>query len=281
MPNANVNIKKCAAIITKTAPGFRPEIAIILGSGLGAISDQIQNPKIIDYKELPGFYVTDLAGHSKRLHLGMLKGLPVVCLEGRTHFYEGEGATASLKTIIRTLKTIGCKLLLTTNAVGSLRIEDGPGNLMVIEDHINFTMQNPLIGPNDDEFGERFVSMDNAYDYELRQQLLAIAEKLKIPLKSGVYIANSGPTFETHAEIKMYQLLGGDAVGMSTVPETIIARHCGLKVASVAAITNLGAGLSKEILSHDGTLRGAKLATDHLIKLFLGLIEELAKSKNI
>ena len=275
MPTVNANIKKCAAIIAKRAPGFKPKIGVMLGSGFGAISDQIQNAVVIDYKDLPGFYVTSLEGHSKRMHLGMLKGVPVVCLEGRTHYYEGEGSTESIRTIIRTLKTIGCEMLLSTNAVGSLLVERGPGNLMVIEDHINFTLQNPLTGPNDDEFGDRFVSMDNAYDAESRQKLLAIAKKSNIPLQSGVYVATSGPTFETHAEIRMYKMLGAHAVGMSTVPETIVARHSGLKVASICAITNLGAGLSKEILSHEGTLRGAKLATDHLIKLFLAFIEEM------
>jgi xanthosine phosphorylase len=269
----NANIEKCAAIIAEKAPGFKPKIAIILGSGLGAVSDQIQNAVTIDYKDLPGFYVTGLEGHAKKMYLGMLKGVPVVCLEGRTHYYEGEGSTESIRIIIRTLKTLGCEILLTTNAVGSLRPENGPGNLMVVEDHINFTFQNPLTGPNNDKYGSRFVSMDNAYDAELRTQLLAIAKKLEIPLGSGVYVATSGPTFETHAEIRMYQGMGAHAVGMSTVPETIVARHCGLKVATVCAITNMGAGLSTEILSHEGTLRGAKLATDNLVKLFLGFVE--------
>ncbi len=278
MPHTNESVKKCVATIHKAAPGFKPKIGIILGSGLGAISDQIKNATIIDYKDLEGFYVSSLEGHSKRIHLGTLKGVPVACLEGRTHFYEGYGSTDSLRIIIRTLRKLGCEILLTTNAVGSLRVEHGPGNLMVIEDHINFTFQNPLIGPNDEEFGERFVSMDNAYDSELRTNLLSIAKKLNIPMSSGVYVATSGPTFETHAEIRMYKMMGGHAVGMSTVPETILARHCGLKVASVCAITNLGAGLSTEVLSHEGTLRGAKLATDHLIKLFLAFVEGMAKN---
>jgi xanthosine phosphorylase len=272
MPTTNANIKKCAAIIAKRAPGFQPKFAVMLGSGLGAVSDQIKDAVIIDYKDLPGFYVTSLEGHSKKMHLGMLKGVPIVCLEGRTHYYEGDGATESIRIIIRTLKTLGCEILLSTNAVGSLRLEHSPGNLMVIEDHINFTFQNPLIGPDDDEYGDRFVSMDNAYDDGLRQNLLNVAKKLNIPLSSGVFVATSGSTFESHAEIRMYKMLGGHAVGMSTVPETIVARHCGLKVASVCAITNMGAGLSKEVLSHEGTLRGAKLATDNLVKLFLEFI---------
>lgn len=278
MPEASSNIKKCVAIIKQTMPNFKPKVAIILGSGLGAVAEQIENAKQIDYKNLPGFYVTDIVGHSKKMHLGILKGIPVVCLEGRTHLYEGVAkGIESIKTIIRTLKIIGCEILLTTNAVGSLRVEQGPGNLMVIEDHINFTFQNPLMGPNDDEFGERFVSMDNAYDKNLQQKILEIAKKLNIPISSGVFVATCGPSFETHAEIRMYKMLGGHAVGMSTVPETIVARHCGLKVASVSAITNLGAGLSETIVNHEATLNGAKIATEHLAKLFLAAIPEIAK----
>lgn len=272
------NINKCVEIIKQKMPDFAPKIGIILGSGLGAISDQIERKISIDYRELPGFYVTSISGHSKKMHLGWLRGVPVVCLEGRTHLYEGEGAIASIRTIIRTLKTIGCEILLTTNAAGSLVVEHGPGSLMVIEDHINFTFQNPLMGPNDDVFGERFVSMDNAYDFELRQKLSSIAKDLNIFLSSGIYLATSGPTFETPAEIRMYKMLGAHAIAMSTVPDTIIARHCGLKVVSVCAITNLAAGLSDEVLSHEGTLRGAKLATDNLLRLFLDFISLMRSS---
>jgi xanthosine phosphorylase len=257
-----------AAVIQKHLPNFKPKLGLILGSGLGAISAQIENATKINYSELPGFSVTNVEGHAKTLHLGILHGVPVACLEGRTHYYEGEGSIESIRTIIRTLKLIGCDTLLTTNAVGSLRPEVGPGNLMLISDHINFMCMNPLIGPNADEFGNRFISMDNAYDEKLREEMIAIAKKENIPLTTGIYLATSGPTFESHAEIRAYKLLGADAVGMSTVPETIVARHCGMKVVSVCAITNLAAGLSSEILSHEGTLRGAKMATDYLIKLF-------------
>lgn len=275
MPNINASVKKCVSTIKEMAPDFKPKIGVILGSGLGTIAQQINNPTIIDYKNLDGFYLSALDGHSKRMHLGSLRGVPVVCLEGRTHLYEGQNAVDSLKIMIRTLKMLGCEILLTTNAVGSLRLEHGPGHLMIIEDHINFTFHNPLIGANDPEFGDRFVSMDNAYDIDLRNKLLALAEKLAIPHFAGVYVATLGPTFESHAEIRASKMMGGDAVGMSTVPETILARHCGLKVASICAITNLGAGLSSETLSHEGTLRGAKLAAEHIIKLFLAFIEEL------
>lgn len=268
------NVAKCVEVIKKRAPGFTPKIGMILGSGLGAVSAQIQNPISIPYSELPKFSITNVAGHGKKLHLGMLRGTPVACLEGRTHFYEGDDAVHSLKTMIRTLKTIGCNVLLTTNAVGSLRLDQGPGSLMLIEDHINFMSKNPLTGPNDDDFGDRFVSMDNAYDQDLREKMQATAKKLDIPLSSGVYLATSGPTFESHAEIRMFQMLGAHAVGMSTVPETKIARHCGMKVVSVSTITNFGAGMSSEVLSHEGTLKGAAMGVDRLAKLFLGFIED-------
>ncbi|MCL5260637.1 MAG: purine-nucleoside phosphorylase [Gammaproteobacteria bacterium] len=274
------NAKQCAEIIKKRAPNFIPKIGMILGSGLGAVSDEIKNAVIIPYSELPGFSITEVEGHGKRLHIGILKGAPVACLEGRTHIYEGsEEAMSSLRTIIRALRLIGCEILLTTNAVGSLRTQYGPGNLMLVKDHINFTFFNPLIGPNDDEFGGRFVSMDNAYDKDLRDIMLGIAKKIGVELPDGVFLADSGPTFESHAEIRAYKMLGADAVGMSTVPETIIARHCGLKVITVCAITNFGAGLSTEVLSHEGTLRGAKLAVENLAKLFLAFAEEIGKRK--
>ena len=278
MCNVASNIKKCVEVINQRAPGFKPKIGIILGSGLGPIADEIENRISISYSDLPGFMVTNIAGHKKTLHLGTLKGAPVACLEGRSHLYEGvENATNSILTFIRTLKVIGCEILLTTNAVGSLRKECGPGSLVAISDHINLTSSNPLLGPNEEAFGPRFVSMDNAYDNELRKRILAISKNNNIQISEGVYLALSGPTFETHAEIRAYKMLGADIVGMSTVPETIIARHCGLKVASVSAVTNMAAGMSDEILSHEGTLKGATLATENMIKLFLLLAEEFGK----
>lgn len=270
--------KEAAAIIKKLAPNFVPRVAMILGSGLGKVSAQIQNPITISYKDLPGFSVSHVEGHASQLHLGMLKGVPVACLEGRSHTYEGlNEAIPVIRTLIRTMKLIGCEMLLTTNAVGSLRPEEVPGRLMLIKDHINFMFSNPLMGQNESEFGDRFVSMDDAYDAKLRASMMAIARKYNIPLKEGIYLAGSGPTFETPAEIRAFKILGADAVGMSTVPETIVARHCGLKVISVCAITNLAAGMSEEKLSHEGTLKGAALAVEHVANLFLRFIEEGVK----
>ena len=267
-------------MIKEIMPGFKPKIGMILGSGLGEISDQIKDAVIINYDKLPGFSLTHIAGHASRLHLGMLKGVPVMCFEGRAHTYEGvQEAIAVLRTIIRTLKLLGGEILLTTNAVGSLRADVVPGHLVLIKDHINFMFSNPLIGRNDDEFGKRFVSLDDAYDPELRQKFLAIAKRKNLPLTEGVYLATSGPSFETHAEIRAYKILGADTVGMSTVPEIIIARHCGLRTAAVSAVVNLAAGMSAEKLSHEGTLKGAKLAVDHLVNLFLAFVEDLGEKE--
>lgn len=269
-------------IIKQRIPAdFVPKVGVILGSGLGAVSDKIENPVTILYEELPNFYVMHLEGelshftisqvegHGKKLHLGYLNGVPVACLEGRAHLYEGSNALEVIKTLVRTLKLLGCDTLLTANAVGSLRVEEGPGSLMLINDHINSMSDNPLIGKNDEDFGSRFVSMDNVYDADLRAKMLQVAKASNIHVREGVFIGVSGPSFETHAEIRMFKILGADAVGMSTVPETIIARHCGMRVISVCSITNFAAGLSSEVLSHEGTLKGAALAVDNLAQLFL------------
>jgi xanthosine phosphorylase len=271
------NINQCVKIINSRAKNFKPRIGIILGSGLGAVSDQIKDKISIPYDELPGFSISSqVKGHGKKLHLGILNGTPVACLEGRTHIYEGaEPAIDSLKVLIRTMKRIGCEIMLTTNAVGSLRIEHGPGSLMAVEDHINFMFFNPLIGLNDEEYGDRFVSMDNAYDAELRQKLLNVAKKINVPIASGVFVATCGPTFESHAEIRMYKMMGAHAVGMSTVPETILARHAGMKVVTVCSITNFAAGLTSGSLSHAETIRGAAMAVENLAKLFLAFVGEV------
>lgn len=262
--------------IQQIAPNFQPKIGMILGSGLGALSAQIEKVASIPYTELPNFCAYAIAGHAARLHLGYLNGVAVACLEGRTHFYEGQIAVDIIKTQIRTLKLLGCEMLLTTNAVGSLLTDVPPGSVMLVKDQINMIFGNPLIGKNDEEFGPRFVSMDNAYDADLRKQMLKVAENIGIYLKEGVYLASSGPTFETPAEIRAFKVMGADIIGMSTVPETIVARHCGLKVLTVSAITNFASGLSDEILSHEGTLKGASLAIEKLVKLFLAFVASQA-----
>lgn len=270
--------KQVAALLRRVLPSsFTPKVALISGSGLGSIAEKIENPIIIPYSELPNFCVSGVTGHGSKLHFGMLQGIPVAFLEGRLHMYEGADSKAQgiLRTMIRTVKLLGCETMLSTNAVGSLRPEYGPGSLMVIKDHINFMFGNPLVGKNDDEFGDRHISMDQAYDPKLRAMMMDIVKKQNIPAFEGVLIAIMGPTFETPAEIRMFKTLGADATGMSTVSDTIIARHCGLRVIAISVITNFAAGMSDEILSHEGTLKGAQMGIGNLEKLMLTFLAEL------
>jgi xanthosine phosphorylase len=198
----------------------------------------------------------------------------VAILQGRAHVYEGV-APAALAVPVQTMRALGAEALVLTNAAGSIRAEVGPGRLMALTDHINFMGVNPLIGPNSDEIGPRFVGMGDVYDAELRAALHRAAQHEGIDLADGVYLAVAGPSFETPAEINAFRILGADAVGMSTVPEAIVARHCGLRVAAVSAITNLAEGLGDEPLSHEHTLRHAELAAADLQRLLLRFLKEL------
>lgn len=263
-----------AEIIAKRTNNFKPKLAIVLGSGLGKVSSKIENPITICYDDLPFFNISTIEGHNALLHLGMLQGYPVACFEGRTHLYEGQDAFDVIKNIIRTLKLLDCETLLTTCATGSLNKDIGPGELVLLKDHINFTGKNILIGPNDARFGERFISMDTVYDLNLRKKILAAAKKLNITLHEGVHIGVSGPTFETPAEIRAYKMLGANVIGMSNIPEVMVARHAGLKVASICTVVNLAAGLTDEVLSHEGTLQGAKIAVEKLANVLLEFVKE-------
>ena len=268
------NAREAAEIIQKKCPHIKPKVAIVLGSGLGALAGEIKDPTVISYADLPGFHTPKVEGHGEKLYVGTIKGVPVACLQGRAHFYEGVD-NATVQTMVRTLKLIGCEMWLATNASGSIRPDVGPGRLVVINDHINFQFNNPLVGPNDDAFGERFVPMEDVYDRPSRQALADIAKSLNIELEEGVYIGVLGPSFETPAEIRAFRTLGADVVGMSTVPEVIVARHCGMRVVVIAAITNFAVGVSQERVTHERTLKGAKMAADHLIQLVRGFIETL------
>lgn len=250
------NVRQAAARIRAAAPGPVPKIAIVLGTGLGGLADRVEGAVTLAYGDLPGFPVLTVAGHAGRLIRGTLGGVPVIVLSGRKHFYE-TGDAYPLKTMIRALHAAGVETLFLSNAAGSLRPHIGVSELMLITDHINFLGLNPLVGPNDDTFGPRFVPVSDAWDPALRARLKLAARQEGITLHEGVYVAFRGPSFETPAEIRMAQGWGADAVGMSSVPECLIARHCGLRVAGVSCITNMGAGLSDESLSHDHTLANA------------------------
>ena len=264
-----------AAAIARRAPAFSPRLGLILGSGLGGLADAVEGAVAIDYAELPGFPEPGVAGHGGRLVLGRLAGLPVACLLGRRHVYEG-GDPGAMRAPVRALRRAGAAALLVTNAAGSLRPESPPGSLLSIADHINLLGVNPLTGPNDEDIGPRFPSLRDAYDPALRGLLRHCAAELDIALPEGVYLATHGPSFETPAEIRAFRTLGADAVGMSTVPEVILARHCGLRVAAVSAITNLAEGMGGEPLSHEQTLRNAEVASAALSRLIARFCESLA-----
>lgn len=268
------DIETSAQDIRVRHAGAFPGTALILGSGLGGIADAMDVDTEIDYSEISGFPVSTVAGHSGRLLIGRLNAAPLLCMQGRMHLYEGYPA-ASLAHPIRTLARLGIETLIITNAAGSTRTDLPAGALMLIEDHINFSGRNPLVGPNDDRLGPRFVDMSEAYDAALRRGFMQAAEKEGIPLESGVYAQVLGPNFETPAEVRMLGRLGADAIGMSTVPECLAARHAGLRVAAISLITNLGAGLAATPLSHDETIREAEKARDGIQRLIARFLNDL------
>ena len=265
---------EAAAVMSERA-GLRPRVGVVLGSGLGAVAEAVDEPTTIDYGELPGFPRPGVAGHGGKAVLGRIGAVPVAVLQGRAHVYEG-GDLDQIRTPVRALRAAGAEILVLTNAAGSLRPDVGPGRLMLISDHINLSGVNVLTGPNDDEIGPRFPSMRDAYDPELRADLRTAAEELGTELAEGVYLAVSGPTFETRAEIRAFATLGADAVGMSTVHETAVARHCGLRVAAISAISNFAEGMSDVELSHDQTLRDAQRAVEDLASLLVRFVEGLS-----
>jgi xanthosine phosphorylase len=262
-------------VVSARCPDVRPRVGLILGSGLGGIADAVEDPTAIDYALLPGFPRPGVEGHAGRLVLGRIAGIPVACLQGRVHLYEGLPAQA-VNVLPRTLKGLGCELLILTNAAGSLRPEIEPGAIALIEDHINLLGQNPLVGPHAAAAGPRFPDMSEVYDRELGERARRVAGRLGIALRSGVYLATLGPSFETPAEIQAFRALGADLVGMSTVPEAISARHAGLKVLGLSIVTNLAAGLAAHPLSHHETLTQAAGAGATLERLLRGLLEDLA-----
>lgn len=264
--------KEASASIIAQCGNWRPEVGMVLGSGLGSLIDEMKPVVAIDYQDIPGFSGGAVQGHARRLVLGELAGQKVACLQGRAHFYEGV-STEVLRTMVRTLKRLGCHTWLATNAVGSLNIEVMPGQLVLINDHINFQGINPLVGENDPEMGPRFFPLNNAYDADLRALMHEAAQSLGLTLPEGVYISVLGPNYETAAEIRAFRAWGADVVGMSTVPEVLVAHHCGMKVVVVSMVTNLATGLSSEPANHEEVIEVADQAADQLRSLiteFLG-----------
>lgn len=226
-----------------------PRIAIVLGSGLGAFADELAHPMSVPYEEIPGFARSTVEGHAGRLVIGAGEGINIACLQGRFHFYEGYSLD-EVTFPVRTLRALGCDVLLLTNAAGGVNCGFAAGTLMLITDHINLIGANPLRGRNDDRFGARFPDMTHVYDRELMCHARAAAQETRVDLRHGVYAALPGPSYETPAEIRMLRTIGADAIGMSTVPEAIVARHAGMRVLGLSCITNMAAGVTDETIDH-------------------------------
>ncbi|UFJ42869.1 purine-nucleoside phosphorylase [Brevibacillus humidisoli] len=248
----------------------QPEIGLVLGSGLGVLADEVEEAVRIPYEEIPHFTKSTVEGHKGQLVIGKLRGKTVVAMQGRFHYYEGHSLDA-VTFPIRVMKAIGVNKIVVTNAAGGINFDYRPGDLMLITDHINFTFRNPLIGPNDDTLGVRFPDMSEAYSKRLRALAKESAAALNIPLQEGVYVGLLGPSYETPAEIRMLRTLGGDAVGMSTVPEVIVARHAGIEVLGISCISNVAAGILEQPLSHEEVME----TTERVKEKFLSLVQDI------
>lgn len=250
-----------------------PQIAIILGSGLSPLAEQIKNPVTISYKDIPHFPISTVKGHAGNLVIGELQGKVVMCMQGRFHYYEGY-TMQEVTFPIRVMQLLGVKTLIVTNAAGGVNKTFSTGDIMLITDHIS-RMPNPLIGPNDDRLGERFPSMSEVYDKTLMSLAKSIAKKNNIEIKEGVYVGNTGPSFETNAEYVMFRTLGISAVGMSTVPEVIVAAHAKMKVLGLSVISNVFNEDIEQEPTHQEVLENVEASNRNMIKLISGVIEEL------
>lgn len=250
---------------------YVPSIGLVLGSGLGILADEIENPVTIKYEEIPHFPVSTVEGHAGQFVIGDLEGKKVIAMQGRFHFYEGY-TMKELTFPIRVMKLLGVTNLLLTNAAGGVNTAYIPGDLMIITDHINMTATNPLIGRNYNELGDRFPDCSTIYDREINKQIKEIAKEQNIRLQEGIYQMNPGPTYETPAEVNMARVLGADAVGMSTVPEAVVARHASMKVTGISCITNMAAGILDQPLHHGEVVETANMVKQTFITLVKSII---------
>ncbi len=252
----------------------KPKFGLILGSGLGVLADEIENPKSIPYNDIPHFPVSTVEGHAGELVCGQLKGKNVIAMKGRFHYYEGY-TMEEVTFPVRVMKALGIETIIVTNAAGGVNRNFEPGDLMIIEDHINFAFDNPLMGKNDDSLGLRFTDMSNAYDKNLIKVAEEVAEEMRIIIRKGVYTYFTGPTYETPAEIKMVEFLGGDAVGMSTASEVMAAVHGGQKVLGISCISNMAAGILPQPLSHDEVIETTQRVKSQFTAYIKGILERI------
>jgi len=250
-----------------------PVVGVVLGSGLGAFAERLSKRTAVPYGRIPNFPAsTGVVGHAGQLVLGRVGKAAVVVLSGRVHFYEGH-SMSDVVFPVRVLARLGVKAVVLTNAAGGVRLTYRPGDLMLISDHINFFGHHPLIGPNDEALGPRFPDMTNVYDPALRKIVKGVARAQKIPLREGVYLGNSGPSYETPAEIRAFRTLGADAVGMSTVPEVIAMAHMNIPVLGISCITNMAAGILKQKLTHEEVMETTARVQKDFTALVLGILE--------
>jgi len=253
-----------------------PQVGIVLGSGLGGLADALTDAVAVPFAELPGWPAASAPGHAGRMLLGRLEGVPVVCLQGRLHLYEGNSERLVVEPVLL-MHRLGAKVIVLSNAAGGVRVDWGPGTLMLITDHLNLTGRNPLMGANDDALGPRFPDLTDAWSPRLRALARQAAQDEGIDLKEGVYAGLTGPTYETPAEIRMFRTLGADAVGMSTVLEAIVARWAGLELAGISLVTNPGAGITGEPLSHEEVMEAGAAAGPRFIRLVRRFVSLAAK----
>lgn len=251
---------------------YTPTIGLILGSGLGVLAEEIDEPQAIAYRDIPNFPVSTVVGHKGQLVAGKLHGKEVVAMQGRFHYYEGY-SMQEVTYPVRVMRQLGVDTIIVTNAAGGINSSFNAGDLVLIRDHVNLTGANPLIGANLDEFGPRFADMTAAYQPELRKLAKQVAGKLAVEVKEGVYGGVTGPSYETPAEIRYLQTIGVDMVGMSSVPEVIVARHAGMQVLGISCITNMAAGMGHHLLSHDEVMETAQKTQGK----FLKLVREIAR----
>ncbi|WDV47921.1 purine-nucleoside phosphorylase [Clostridiaceae bacterium M8S5] len=266
-------MKKSLEYIQKQIGDFKPEVGLILGSGLGILADEIKNKIEIGYDDIPEFPKSTVHGHKGQLVLGELEGKKVIAMQGRFHYYEGYKMT-DVTMPVRVMKLLGVDKLMITNAAGGVNKEFKPGDLMLITDHINFGFDNPLMGKNMEEFGPRFPDMSHAYNPELIAIARKSAKNISLDLQEGVYMFFTGPTYETPAEIRMARILGADAVGMSTVPEVIAAVHSDMKVIGISCITNMAAGILDQPLNHEEVIE----TTQRVKSRFIAFAKEILKN---
>ncbi len=264
-------LNESAAFIKGRMGSFEPEIGIILGSGLGDLAEEVENPVIIDYKDIPNFPVSTVPGHNGRLVIGELCGKKVICMQGRFHFYEGY-EMAQTAYPVQVMNLLGIKKLIVTNSAGCVNRNWKPGTLMIMTDHIKLVDENPLRGANNEDLGPRFFDMTTAYDKDLQNLAEEQAVKLGIDIKKGVYMYFAGPNYETPAEIRTAEVLGADAIGMSTVAEVIAARHCGIRVLGISCMTNMAAGILDQPISHEEVLETTNMVREEFMALVKAIL---------